>query len=312
VKTPYGTCLFNQQKAMPEIAEVETICRQLNDVVTKQRLVGIEILDSLLQEDWRNKSKLRTGLPGAGLFENTNPEGAREKETTITGVKRLGKAILFRFDNGLAALLHLRMTGRLLYAPAGEQSAPNGNDGNIVTTSGLNHVRMIWHLSEGMLFLIDPRRFATLVVDSEDHFAEPPNDAVAGIQAGYLVQIACKRRLPVKSLLMDQRLIAGIGNIYACEILFAARIDPRRPACDLTKPEWQRLSESAAKIIKKAVVRRGTTVSDWRDLYGRPGKNQHYLKVYGHQGETCSRCGGKIERIVQNGRGTWFCRTCQH
>ncbi len=294
---------------MPEIAEVETVCRQLKDVVIKQRLVGIEILDPLLQEDPKT-GRARTGLPVADLVEN--PGGVRRKKPQIIGVKRLGKAILFRFDNTLAALLHLRMTGRLFYMPAGRQSALNETSGKDGTRFGLKHVRMVWHLSEGMLFLLDPRRFATLVIDSEDNFAEPPDDPVAGIQASRLEQIARNRRMPIKNLLMDQRLIAGIGNIYACEILFAAGIDPRRPACDLTKPEWQKLSESAAKIIKKAVARRGTTVSDWRDLYGRPGNNQRYLKVYGHQGETCSHCGGTIERIVLNGRGTWFCRTCQH
>jgi formamidopyrimidine-DNA glycosylase len=143
-------------------------------------------------------------------------------------------------------------------------------------------------------------------------FDIPTNDPLAGIPAKRLEETARGRRLPVKSFLMDQRLIAGIGNIYACEILFGASIDPRRPAGSLTKREWQVISANAVKIIKKAVESRGTTISDWRDLYGSPGRNQHNLAAYGRHGEPCRRCGGTIERIVQNGRGTWFCRNCQH
>jgi len=110
---------------------------------------------------------------------------------------------------------------------------------------------------------------------------------------------------------MDQRLIAGIGNIYACEILFAAGIDPRRLACSLATAEWRKVAKTAAAILRRAVACRGTTVSDWRDLFGCSGTNQDHLEVYSRHGAPCRRCGGSIERINQGGRGTWFCPICQ-
>jgi formamidopyrimidine-DNA glycosylase len=296
---------------MPEIAEVETICRQLNDVVRKQRLLRIEVLDPLLQDSPSKKSKQRAGSFETILSDDKPADADGIKGREIIAVARQGKAILFRFNGGLAALLHLRMTGRLLYTPADQKSAPNDKGGENVAPSLLKHVRMVWHLSEGRLLLIDPRRFATFVIDRNGSFEAPSNDPLAGIPAERLEEIADGRRLPVKNFLMDQHLIPGIGNIYACEILFAAGINPRRPAGDLTNREWQTVSEKAVRIIKRAVDRRGTTISDWRDIYGCPGRNQHYLKVYGRHGEFCRRCGGTIERIAQNGRGTWFCPACQ-
>jgi formamidopyrimidine-DNA glycosylase len=110
---------------------------------------------------------------------------------------------------------------------------------------------------------------------------------------------------------MDQRLIAGIGNIYACEILFTAGIDPRQPSSGLSPAEWRKVAKISVAILERAVACRGTTVSDWRDLFGCSGTNQNHLTVYARQGETCRRCGGKIERITQGGRGTWFCPSCQ-
>jgi formamidopyrimidine-DNA glycosylase len=297
---------------MPEIAEVETVCRQLNDVVRKQRLLRIEVLDPLLQQSGSKRSKQRAGSFETLLSKDKPADAADRKGTEIIAVERQGKAILFRFNGGLAALLHLRMTGRLLYTPADDKSAPSDKGGQKTGPSLLKYVRMVWHLSGGRLLLIDPRRFATLVIDRGKCFETPFNDPLAGVPADRLEEMARGRRLPVKSFLMDQSLVAGIGNIYACEILFAAGIDPRRAAGGLTNKEWQTVSAKAVRIIKRAVEGRGTTLSDWRDLYGSPGRNQHKLAVYGRHGEPCRRCGGTIERIVQNGRGTWFCPACQH
>ena len=296
---------------MPEIAEVETICRQLNDVVRKQRLLRIEVLDPRLQDSGFHKSN-RQSASFETLLLKDKPVDAACKGSEITAVARQGKTLLFHFNRGLTALLHLRMTGRLLYAPAGKKSGSDDTCGENAVPSPPKYVRMIWHLSEGKLYLIDPRRFATLVIDRDGHCEAPVNDPLAAIPAKRLEEMARGRRCPVKSLLMDQHRIAGIGNIYASEILFAAGIDPRKPAGDLTRKEWQTVSANAARIIQKAVERRGTTLSDWRDLYGYPGTNQRYLEVYGRHGEPCRRCGGTIERIVQNGRGTWFCPSCQH
>jgi formamidopyrimidine-DNA glycosylase len=260
---------------MPELPEVETLCRQLHALLPGEEVLRIEVFDSRL-------GKVE-GLVGR----------------RVEAVTRRGKQIQIQMNGGMAVALHLRMSGRLLYLAADEPP------------SLLPHRRLAICFSSGTLLLIDPRRFATFAVQPEGIAPALPDDPMKGLPARRLREIARTRRLPVKSFLMDQRLIAGIGNIYACEILFAAGIDPRRPACSLATTEWRNVSKAAATILRRAVACRGTTVSDWRDLFGCSGTNQDHLEVYSRQGASCRRCGGSIERIIQSGRGTWFCPICQ-
>ena len=260
---------------MPELPEVETLCRQLNALLPGEEILRIEILDSRL-------GKIE-GLVGR----------------RVEAVTRRGKFIQLQLNGGMTVALHLRMSGRLLYLAADELPPL------------FPHTRLVISFSSGTLLLIDPRRFATFTVQPEEIVPALPDDPMEGLPARRLREIARMRRLPVKSFLMDQRLIAGIGNIYACEILFAAGIDPRRPACSLKTVEWRKVAKAAAAILRRAVACRGTTVSDWRDLFGCSGTNQDHLEVYSRQGAPCRRCGGSIERIVQSGRGTWLCPICQ-
>ena len=262
---------------MPELPEVETLCRQLNTVLPGEEILRIEILDSRL-------GKIE-GLVGM----------------RVEAVTRSGKSIHIKMDGGLTAALHLRMSGRLLYLAASVPPASNF----------FPYSRLVIGFSSGTLVLIDPRRFATFALQPRGIAPAFPDDPMEGLPAQRLREIARTRRLPVKSFLMDQRLIAGIGNIYACEILFAAGIDPRRPACSLATEEWRKVAKAAAEILRRAVACRGTTISDWRDLFGCSGTNQDHLEVYSRQGAPCRRCGGSIERIRQGGRGTWLCPTCQ-
>lgn len=263
---------------MPELPEVETLCRQLNTLLPGEEILRVEVFDAKL-------GKIE-GLVGRRVAQ----------------VKRHGKSVQILMDGGLAALLHLRMSGRLLFL--GPEAARN-------PPPFVPHCRLAIGFSSGMLLLIDPRRFATFSPQPASAVPGLADDPLEGLDARRLREIARTRRLPVKSLLLDQRFIAGIGNIYACEILFAARIDPRRPSKALTPAEWRRVSASAVTILSRAVACRGTTVSDWRDLFGESGTNQHHLEAYSRQGEACRRCGGRIERIAQSGRGTWFCPLCQ-
>ena len=117
--------------------------------------------------------------------------------------------------------------------------------------------------------------------------------------------------MKVKSLIMDQSAVSGIGNIYACEILHEARIHPERAAATLKETEWGKIFHQAKKVLKKAIRKRGTSISDWRDLYGRKGENQNELKAYGQEGKSCLKCGGTIRRIKQGGRSTFYCPGCQ-
>lgn len=285
---------------MPELPEVETLCRQLKTILPGEEILRIEILDTRL-------GKIE-GLVG------------RRVET----VKRRGKFLQICLSGGLTAELHLRMSGRLLWQKgfatlrsrvrasktAGEPLSVSGKIGSAPPL--LPYSRLVITFSAGTLTLIDPRRFATFTVQPTESIPALVEDPLGGLSACRLREIARTRRLPVKTFLMDQRLIAGIGNIYACEILFAAEIDPRRPASGLSPSEWRKVAKISVAILERAVACRGTTVSDWRDLFGCGGTNQDHLAVYARQGEFCRRCGGQIQRITQSGRGTWLCPSCQN
>ncbi len=258
---------------MPELPEVETLCRQLSEIIPGEEILAVDVLDSRLG-----------GAPSL--------IGER-----VASVRRRGKWIAIGMESGLTAGLHLRMTGRLLWQ---EVAAPLPA-----------HARLTISFPAGRLVLIDPRRFAVFCALPEDPVLAPLANPLEGIPARRFREIAEGRRLPVKSFLMDQRFVAGIGNIYACEILFRAAVDPRRPAGGLTAAEWRDVAKAIPAVLTRAVACRGTTVSDWRDLFGMGGTNQEHLEVYSRAGEPCRLCGGRIERITMGGRGTWFCPACQ-
>jgi formamidopyrimidine-DNA glycosylase len=140
---------------------------------------------------------------------------------------------------------------------------------------------------------------------------ETQQDAASYISAQWYFERGKNKFCRIKSFLMDQRIITGIGNIYACEILYGAGISPLRETRDLSLGEWGKITRIAASVLTKAVECRGTTVSDWRDLFGESGEYQHCLQVYGKAGAPCPRCGVQIERCVLGGRGTYYCPQCQ-
>ncbi|MCG6535473.1 MAG: bifunctional DNA-formamidopyrimidine glycosylase/DNA-(apurinic or apyrimidinic site) lyase [Syntrophales bacterium LBB04] len=258
---------------MPELPEVETLCRQLKDRISGARILAVKILDAKL-----------------GPLENL-------KGRTMLFPYRQGKGINIMLDNGWALLLHLRMTGRLLWQEGKPKQFP--------------HTRFMISVSGGRLDLIDPRRFATLRVQKDAVPAAAGHDPREDLAPKALFEKGKGRSLPIKSFLMDQRFISGIGNIYACEILYKTGIDPRRKTKGVSLADWKRIVRVAASVLKKAVACRGTTVSDWRDLHGQSGEYQHHIKVYGKEGRPCPQCGGAIERFKLGGRGTYFCPVCQ-
>lgn len=258
---------------MPELPEVETLCRQLRPVIVGTEISQIHVLDT----------KLR------GF------EGIQGRE--IMRVTRHGKALEMELEGGLSLLFHFRMTGRLLW-----------QDRNGL----LPHTRLVIFLPLGRISLIDPRRFATVTLYNEGNTVPLGRDPLADFDPSHLWNMAQQCTLPVKSFLMDQRRIAGIGNIYACEILHQARIDPWRRINGLSQNEWIMIGKAAGEILTKAIACRGTSVSDWRDLFGRTGEHQHNLMVYGREGTGCFRCGETVERRKLNGRGTYFCPSCQN
>ncbi len=258
---------------MPELPEVETLCRQLRQKILAARIEGTSVLDGKL-----------------GGLEDL-------KGTRVISVARRGKGIVLELDEGRELALHLRMTGRLLWQEGGEPLPP--------------HSRFILEFSSGRIVLVDPRRFATLAVGSATPRRKTATDALSPECVDALIAKSSRRRCSVKSLLLDQQVIGGIGNIYVCELLFRAGISPCRQAAELSPDEWRRVGEAAAAILSRAIDCRGTSISDWRDLFGRPGEYQEELRVYSREGRPCHRCRGTIRRERLLGRGTWFCPNCQ-
>jgi formamidopyrimidine-DNA glycosylase len=258
---------------MPELPEVETLCRQLRPIIVGAEIVQADVID-----------------PKLGAIEGI--QGRKIKEAI-----RYGKALGMTLGGNLTLLFHFRMTGRLLW-----------QDGDRL----LPHTRLVISFPHGRISLIDPRRFATVTVNENGDCCSLGRDPLDAFDPSHLWKIAQQSTIPIKSFLMDQRRLAGIGNIYACEILHQARLDPWRRVDSLSSGEWAGIGEAAGKILTKAISCRGTSVSDWRDLFGNKGEHQDHLLVYGREDTVCYSCEGKIQRRKLNGRGTYFCPACQN
>jgi formamidopyrimidine-DNA glycosylase len=222
----------------------------------------------------------------------TRPLDPAEVAAELTGervaaVDRRGKYLIVRFESGLVLLIHLRMTGNLAHSRNGASEASP-------------HLRAVVRLDDGSdVTYRDVRRFGTWVV---------LGPAFSG--RGLRERLA-RRRGPVKGVLLDQRMLAGVGNIYADEALWRARIDPRRPANELQQAEIGALHRGIRRALEAGIARQGATLRDYRTPDGDAGGMQHEFKVYGRGGEPCSRCGTLIEKTRGAGRGTWFCPACQ-
>lgn len=258
---------------MPELPEVETLCLQLQHVIVGEEILCSTVLDVKL----------------APLEQLA---GRR-----VCAVRRLGKTLAIDLDGAVTLAIHLRMTGGLRWQQT--------------VLDPPSHSRFLMSFPAGNLFLTDPRRFATVRVCATAAAISAAPDPIRDPVLARLRHAAKQKRCPVKSFLLDQRIMAGIGNIYACEILHAAAIHPGREAGGVTPDEWRKVKRAAGSILRKAISCRGTTVSDWRDLFGHAGAYQHRLRVYAREGAPCCRCASSILRIKQGGRGTYFCPSCQ-
>lgn len=256
---------------MPELPEVETLCRQL-----RLRTVGDKIL-------------------AARVFDDKINDFKEIRQRPVTAIRRRGKTILLDLDRGRSLAIHLRMTGRLLWHNS---------------RAKLPHSRWRLRFATGNIDLIDPRRFATVKIE-ETVCCQDTLDLFSNFDMSAFLAKQAPRKVCVKILLMDPQAVAGIGNIYASEILHRAGISPLRLSSTLGKKEWKNIFRFARLILKKAIEKRGTSISDWRDLDGLPGENQHELRVYGKEGQNCPNCGLFIQKIKQGGRSTYFCAGCQ-
>jgi formamidopyrimidine-DNA glycosylase len=271
---------------VPELPEVETIRRQLAPLVEGRRLKRVEILDA------------RWSRPLAPRELADVLEGRR-----VETLGRRGKYLVWGLQDDVHLVQHLRMTGAVLYEPRPEPA----------------HVRVRLELSpKRRLVIVDPRRFGTgellLGGDALEAFfaarlgLEPLDELFT---TEHLRGLARGRTAPIKAFLLDQRRIAGVGNIYADEALFGAGIHPLRPAGRLSTEQYARLRESVIAALQAGIDARGATIDDFRHVDGVRGSFQNQFLVHRREGEPCGRCGTTIVKMVVAGRGTYVCESCQ-
>ncbi len=273
---------------MPELPEVETVRRTLERRVVGHRVDRVELLSGRVVREM-DPAAFVDGVEGRA----------------IEGVERRGKYLLFRLSGGPAVVAHLRMTGRLVYMDAGEPVE--------------KHTAAVFHLDRGAdLRFIDLRKFGLLHLlphGRMDEYAslaglgvEPLSDDFTPVHLGRATRRA---KRPIKALLLDQTIIAGIGNIYADEALFRAGIHPSTPASALGGEQVEALAAAVRAVLEEGVRFRGTTFRNYADGEGRAGEMRERLAVYGRGKENCLRCGTPLEKARIAGRGTTFCPRCQ-
>ena len=271
---------------MPELPEVETIKEDLRKLVVGSRIEEAKVLN-------------------AALVEQPSPEefARRLKEASITGARRRAKHLILELDNRMNLVFQLKIGGQLLLVPPVEEP-----------TTAL--MLLLYLDGERRLFLRDVTGFSRARLLSREELGERlsslgPEPLEDGFDAQYLRRKLGSRKAQIKALLLDQKVVAGIGNIYVDEILYDARVHPRRKASTLSAEEWDALYAAIRRNLAAGVEHRGTTVRLYLDVLGRPGEHQNYLRVFEKHGEPCPGCGGAVVRERVAGRSTHFCPVCQ-
>ncbi|MEW6182663.1 MAG: DNA-formamidopyrimidine glycosylase [Bacillota bacterium] len=272
---------------MPELPEVETIRRQLNDKIT-----GLTIVDCTVYLEKTVKT------PSPEVFKN------EVRGRKIVGVARRGKYLLFSLDGGRSLVAHLRMTGQLIWE----------NDDRPLP----RHTHLVFHLDRGRLRLTDLRQFARVSLlaaangDTEAGLDKlGPEPLGAEFSETYLADLLRNSKRRLKPLLLDQKAVAGVGNIYADESLHRAGLHPDRVAGGLSARETRALYFAVKEVLEEGIAHRGTSLRNYVDADGRRGTHQDFLKVHGRVGRPCPRCGCPVQKIRLAGRGTYFCPQCQ-
>jgi formamidopyrimidine-DNA glycosylase len=273
---------------VPELPEVETVRRALEPALVGRTIERAEIVDARLTR------------PEEPQLVAAELDGER-----VAAVERRGKYLVIRFQSGRALLVHLRMTGSFRTTRDGE-----GDEDP--------YRRAVVRLDDGSdVAYRDVRRFGTWLLLEPDE-VEPylavrlgPEPLEERFTPRVLRDRLAGRRAPLKAALLDQRTVAGLGNIYADEALWRAKLHPRRGAGTLTAAEIRRAHTGIREALEMGVARQGSTLRDYRQPDGASGSMQDEFKAYGRLGEPCERCGTPIDRIVVGGRGTWYCPRCQ-
>ncbi len=276
---------------MPELPEVETIRRGLEAAVLGKSIKNVQI----------NRHDLRVAVP--------EDFGQRVTGASIDALIRRGKYIIMQLaPNNVPVVLHLGMSGRIRIFESGEAYSPRKHD------------HLVFHMDDSTCFAFeDPRRFGMMYIASDDGwdndkpFAQMGPEPL-GVWSGQdLLAKLQNKKANIKSALLDQRVVAGLGNIYVCEALYYAGVHPERLSNTITSDEADKIAASSKRVLKKAIEAGGSTLRDYQHTDGSLGYFQHQFSVYDQKDKACTHkgCGGAIERIVQAGRSTFYCPVCQ-
>ncbi len=273
---------------MPELPEVETVRRSLEEKLKGKTLAGAEVyLDKIVRD--------------------SDPVSLNEKikGKKVTGIERRGKYLVFHLTGGTSMVVHLRMTGQLLYCSQEQEIA--------------KHTHVVFNFNDGhQLRFVDQRQFGKIHLVPVKELNSHPGLKSLGVEPlskaftrEFFRRELRNRRTKIKPLLLDQTFVAGIGNIYADEALFRAMINPERVAATLTPRETSRLYMAIKEVLKEGIANKGTSVKDYVDGEGNKGNNQNNLRVYGRDGEPCVKCGKTLEKKSIGGRSSHYCPKCQ-
>ncbi len=292
---------------MPELPEVETVRRGLTPAMVGARFVTVEA----------NRPDLRRPLP--------NDFAGRLEGTTVTALARRAKYLLAELSSGDVLMMHLGMSGSFRVSGEGEAQAPGGF--HYPRSEARAHDHVVFHMSSGARIVFnDPRRFGLMLLVPADQLAEHPLMREVGpepldhaFDAAVLARACAGKATSLKAALSDQKVVAGIGNIYVCEALHRARLSPKRGAASIASKAGApneravALVDAIKAVLKDAIAAGGSSLRNYARTDGELGNFQHRFRVYDREGEPCVTpgCTGVVKRIVQNGRSTFFCPKCQ-
>ena len=269
---------------MPELPEVETTKRGIEPYISTRKINSIYV----------SKYDLRI------KFNKNKKNNILNKK--IEGVRRRAKYILIDFSNNYSLLIHLGMTGNLRIA-------------NTLSLGKHDHIAFSLNSKKHLIYN-DVRRFGLILIIKKGQRNKllennGPDPFEKSADYKYLHKKIEKSKATIKSILLNNRIISGIGNIYACEILFSSKISPLKLGSSITHDECKIILKNSKKILKKAINSGGTTLNDYLNADAKPGYFKIQLNVYDRESEDCKKCSQKIKRIIQNGRSTFFCSKCQ-
>jgi formamidopyrimidine-DNA glycosylase len=296
---------------MPELPEVENLRRGLSKSITGQKILSIQV----------NKPKL---VSGSGTQRKESKSKARSFIQNLTSekiieVERKAKNLIFSLTNEKIILAHLKMTGQFVYSPNKKGKNILGGHPIEISESKLpnKHTHIIFNLSKGTLYYNDTRMFGYVLYSKNkkklnNHFKKLGVEPLEKeFTLKYFKEALQKRKGKIKSVLLNQEIIVGIGNIYADESLFEAGVLPTRPASSLSQEEVKKLHKAIKRILKKAVAVGGSSVANYRLVDNSKGNYAREHKIYGKVGEKCKKCKKILKKTVVAGRSTTYCSTCQ-